>query len=113
MSVHKGKPHITKEPSQAELAEARLNRAYRRIFGTEGNRSPDQELVWADMVHRSCFLRPVNNKAEVETPYDPIAAHLNEGKRIFFLGTLTRVNAVVKLVIPDTKNAEKTGEQND
>jgi hypothetical protein len=66
--------------------------AYRQVFGVPGERSIAQNLVWADMVERSCFLRPT----QIITPdgkIDPLSGATNEGRRLYFLETKAKVES--------------------
>lgn len=66
--------------------------AYRIVFGQAGERTAAQQVVWEDMIERSCFLRPT----QIITPdgkIDPLAGSTNEGRRLYFLETKAKVES--------------------
>lgn len=75
-------------PEQRDLIRrenaARLGRAFRIVFGVEGQRTEPQSAVW-DALQKACFIdRPtfIPNDRGV---YDPIQGALCEGFRQSFL----------------------------
>lgn len=69
-------------------------RAYQDVFGREGFRSANQEIVWNHLKHtlhleRGCFIVSIENAPDfkekkmlpVRESYDPIAAALIDGRR--------------------------------
>lgn len=84
--------------TEAQLRERRVERAYKSVFGVEGNRTTAQELVWEDMERRSRIFLPVHAP---QGPVDVNLGLINEGKRRFHLGTLSRIKAPAVIEIPN------------
>jgi hypothetical protein len=72
-------------PEAAERRE-RLCLAYARVFGQEGQRSNDQELVMEDMEHRGYCHRSTMVPI-ADGSVDPVKMECAEGMRIFVLHT--------------------------
>lgn len=77
--------------SDAPLAAyRRVDRAYAQIFGVEGQRTPAQAAVWADLELVGCERRPITPAGSSE-PIDPLRLVYNDGKRTVFLHIQERI----------------------
>lgn len=74
------------DKAKAQAKAEDLARAYAQVFGHEGQRTPAQKLVWADMEHRGYVHRstmiPDGNGQQCKHRMQSA-----EGQRIFVLNT--------------------------
>jgi len=77
-----------KEPTEGQrenaINKAKLLRAYAKVFGTDGNRSIDQQSVWDDMTERAGIWKHdviISNTGHI----DPIRMNILGGQRLFFI----------------------------
>ena len=82
-----------KDPTNEQLRISRLNRAYKAVLGTDGNRNSAQEIVLADMLARSYMERALFPRTPPSNTIDPVAGYIAEGMRLFHLTTLARLRA--------------------
>lgn len=79
---------MTEEQNEKKVRQLIL--AYKRVFGVEGERTKEQQIVWDDLNKRLKFESPVfmpNFEAaqgKSVTTYDPLTAALNDGMRWAF-----------------------------
>lgn len=77
----------TKEAQATAKARARIVcAAYRRVFGRDGARTPEQDIVWADLQHRG-YIRRSTMVANVKGDVCALRTAQAEGCRIFQLQT--------------------------
>lgn len=80
-------PKDTKEQLEEQKARARLLcAAYRAVLGRDGNRSPQQQVVWEDMQRRGYRFRSTM-VADEHGHVDALRITQAEGCRIFQLQT--------------------------
>ena len=90
-----------KKVTEAAMYQVRVDRAYKAVLGVDhDSRSTAQQLVWEDMQARGFFRKGTHvltKTGEVSKTHGII----NEGKRLYFLGTLGRIESVPAMTIPD------------
>lgn len=69
-----------------KISKERVFRAYQRLFGKEGSRNEDQEIVWADLQGSNFYNTPTYT-SQLEL------MQINEGKRGSFLEIKAKVEA--------------------
>lgn len=80
------RPDPAEEQAAQRAAVRLLASAYRAVFGRDGARTPQQELVWDDMQRRAYMRRPTM-VADAKGQVCALRMAQAEGQRIFQLQT--------------------------